>query len=865
MAQQATIGRRMRRWALFGTTILAAGVAASAALAADPAGAPSTATTTTTGPTLPELVVTARLVAENVQKVPVAVSVFNAQTLQTENIQTAQDLEFHTPSLNMFNNYNHTVAAISIRGQSGGTVTYFSEAPDLVLAGAPFFDTASVQVLNGPQGTLFGRTSTAGAFLVTPQHPVLSGDAVTGFVNGRVGDYGRLEITGAANLPLIPDHLALRIAARHEHVDGYTHLIGTNTNLDEDNNDQFRFSIEGHWGHFDNYAVFDYVRVDQTPASQELKAANPGVAILSLPGLVALGVPALAFAGTLQCPAAVAVGQAPDQLTCANQRLGLLAAAKSALVAEGARVAPGGNAVRSTPASYDGLDMRELLDHRDFIDIAQYDFGHVGFTDLSVKNIFSIQQTASTETQIFDGIGGRLEEASAQLSAGGGSSNQIGTHAFGTLGPRVPTYTEEFQLHGNINDGTLVWTGGVFYSDTPLTHDTTGVPNLFKVFSGVLQPNLGYSVAFPFNNGGSTTATSLYANGDLSLERWVRGLHISGGYAYAWDNSRSQGLTPIINFTTGVITPGPATVTGTSSSGDSWNFAIDEQVSPDLAFYATTRHGYRPGGTNTAAGCSQLPQCPATFGPEQVQDVELGAKWQFATGDVRGRVTADVYKMWYTNIIVGFSTTIGAQSVPYSNNAAAAELQGFELVGSLLVGKSLEFDGTFSYSHDRYTKFISSDPFNQAKPGDAICVPPLSANTCLLNLSGEEFPISPEEKGSLTTRYFLPVDESLGRISATGTLYVQSKEYLVQTPHRIAQLGGPSALAAITQPSFWRLDARIDWENIAGSRFSAALFGNNLTNKTYGLGGTFQLFTFGMFTEIYYPPRMWGGEVSYKW
>jgi len=130
----------------------------------------------TAEPTIEEIVVTARRTQENLQDVPMVITAFDSDDLERKSIRNSRDLMFHTPSLTARTSQGGLHGGYSIRGLSGGVTTYnyHAEAPlgPRTVTGT-LLDIASVQVLNGPQGTQFGRANTAGAVLVTPATPDL--------------------------------------------------------------------------------------------------------------------------------------------------------------------------------------------------------------------------------------------------------------------------------------------------------------------------------------------------------------------------------------------------------------------------------------------------------------------------------------------------------------------------------------------------------------------------------------------------------------------------------------------------------------------------------------------------------------------
>ena len=118
-----------------------------------------------------ESIVTARRTSENLQEVPVAVTALTPEMLDRQNIVSASDLMFAVPSLTVAPTLTTLSNAYVIRGLPSGVQIYFAEAPccNASTGSLPFLDMQSVQVLNGPQGTLFGRSSAAGTEYSNPR------------------------------------------------------------------------------------------------------------------------------------------------------------------------------------------------------------------------------------------------------------------------------------------------------------------------------------------------------------------------------------------------------------------------------------------------------------------------------------------------------------------------------------------------------------------------------------------------------------------------------------------------------------------------------------------------------------------------
>ena len=163
---------------------------------------------------LSTVTVNARKVEENLQDVPVAVTAFDGAALEAQGAVEFSDIAAFTPGFaTVPGTANPSSFALSIRGQvqndilatlepSIGTYVdglYWARAYGL---NQDLLDIQNVQVLKGPQGTLFGRNTTGGAVLLNTNDPVLSG-GVSGMVQGRLGNLNEQTGTAVINIPII--------------------------------------------------------------------------------------------------------------------------------------------------------------------------------------------------------------------------------------------------------------------------------------------------------------------------------------------------------------------------------------------------------------------------------------------------------------------------------------------------------------------------------------------------------------------------------------------------------------------------------------------------------------------------------------
>ena len=256
-----------------------AGVAACAMLAAGNAHAQSASTTSVkTSGGLETVIVTAQKRSERAQTVPLTVTAFSAKTLQNTQVRDVSDLSGTVPNFQISAGASGPGAAtITLRGLSFQDIEKSFEPPiGLVLDGvylatstgqvAQAFDFTSVEVLSGPQGTLFGKNTTGGVINITRSKPDPSADHVSGKVELTGGNFGEHDGQIAINVPLIKDVLAMKLAAFSQNNDGPYKDITLGHNLGA--RDYQAFSAALDWRPDPNSDV--YLILDRTTDHSEL-------------------------------------------------------------------------------------------------------------------------------------------------------------------------------------------------------------------------------------------------------------------------------------------------------------------------------------------------------------------------------------------------------------------------------------------------------------------------------------------------------------------------------------------------------------------------------------------------------------------
>lgn len=199
-----------------------------------------------------EIIVTAQRQSQRLQDVPIAVSAFNAQALERQQIRTTSDLQLSLPSVT-FTKTNFTSSSFTIRGIGDlcvgvtcdtATAIHINDAPlfQTRLFEGEFYDLAQVEVLRGPQGTLFGRNATSGVVNFRTAPPVLN--KLEASADVEYGNYNSTKVKGMINVP-IGENLAVRASGYYLRRDGYTTNLYDGSKID--NRDMYGVRASLRW------------------------------------------------------------------------------------------------------------------------------------------------------------------------------------------------------------------------------------------------------------------------------------------------------------------------------------------------------------------------------------------------------------------------------------------------------------------------------------------------------------------------------------------------------------------------------------------------------------------------------------------
>lgn len=708
-----------------------------AALAQEASADQSSSTSASTD----EIVVTARRTSEKIQSTPVSVTAFNGDTLRSANIQNTADLMMKTPGVFLSGSGGRENSVFQIRGQSKAlsgsnapaVVSYFADVPQPTFgSGVSTYDMASVQVLKGPQGTLFGRNTTGGAVLYYPTAPSYK---LEGYLEGGYGNYDRRQLEGALTLPIIADRLSVRVAGRYEKRDGYTRNIGAGGDLDDVNSRAFRVSVLAEpTDTIRNLTIFDWYRNYYTGDAVVLTD------VLASPSLV-------------------------DLLGVRDSLLAELAAQR----ARGSRV------VDSDADPAMNRTRRWGVTNRTDITLG----------DVQLTNIFGYRKTYVEYNINTDGTP-RLDSTLAP----GLTLPLLNAGAIN----HVEQYTEEVQLKGNLLDDKIDWLLGGFYLKSR-PYGTTGTGNDVGFFSSYPLATFQYNFYTEnsralFGNINvklDSVAQGLRFNAGVryTWDKEVACVATQGTLANP--NGSPPNVQPD-QCPSSPLLVGPS-VNRAKSSAPTWTLGLDWQVTPDLFAYVVTRRGYRTGGINTPTFAGRLTPYQS-FGPEKVTDVEAGVRtdWNLG-GDVKLRFNASVFSGWYNGVQIALSglVTQAAACQPGVNNPAPISPDGDcnptndPQTGTMLVnaGKSrvsgIDLDGRIAFG-DRLSltygaNFIDTKTISLQAP---------AAVQPYLQLQEIPFDLVAKRTYTLGLQYNLPLGQ-LGELGASADYYHSSPLHFVNT------------------------------------------------------------------------------------
>jgi iron complex outermembrane recepter protein len=798
-----------------------------------------------------EIIVTARRTDERLQDVPVAVAAFDNRALERSTVQELSEVKSIASGLNFNSEGGKSTTNVSLRGigqlpvglTTPGVVTYFNNIAIPSLGSSiPTYDIANIQVLKGPQGTLFGKSTLGGAILVNTVQPNLYD--VEGYVRGTYGRFEYRAIEGAINVPIVPGKIALRLAGQIRRQDERIRSLdadffatpevqalgvsdpnaGDYPGFDDVNNDSVRASLTiAPSDRFSNTTVAEYFRADERAAGLYLFKAD---------------------LAALQNTALFPLMGDPTRAAIAVQ----LAALAQDYAQENPRGAfdggiNGGQAYRKSVAIVNTTSF-ELTD------------------SLSLRNIFGYRKSTNEQS---------INTSALPILDQGGIPNPF----FGGLvtQPFITYFAEQRYVRDYIdNDFQILYDGasglngilGAYYSvDGPagpsgdqfttfsslgrIPATTTHVKNRsFAIYSQVTIPltdrlnlNLGgrYSwdkAEFCYNPGNAATFES------VSFDECKQNVADRVGTATEFSDGFGQA--------------------SVKDSYPTWTVGFDYKATPDLLLYVTSRRGVRPKNLNFPLFESDPVTCPSgnysiscvdltsyqTIKQERVTDIEIGEKLTFNLSGARGRINLAGFYSKYENATQFLSNsgnfmfprgTLDAPPSSFIINAADLSIYGLEIDASVSPDDSLTIGFNGAITKTKIDKLLPVNTGGELGPNVG-------------SFGREQInKLTPSFSGTFSASWISPVHPADADLIFSGDLYMTD------------DFGGQQGFQL---EGYSLVNGRVDLKGIANSGLDLGFYVKNLFDVEYQAGVSVIL-PAAPYNSLYLgPPRTWGVEAKYS-
>lgn len=799
-----------------------------------------------------DIIVTARRTEERLQDVPVAITAFDSKALERSTIQELADVKSIASGLNFNSEGGKSTTNVSLRGigqlpvglTTPGVVTYFNNIAIPSLGSSiPTYDVANVQVLKGPQGTLFGKSTLGGAILVNTVQPDLF--SFTGYLKGTYGRFDYRSIEGAINIPIVEDKIALRIAGQVRRQDPRIRSLdadffalpevqalggltdpnaGTYRSFDNVKNDSVRVSLtikpaEG----ITNTTVGEYFKADELASGLYLFKAD--LAALQNTALYPL------LGDASRAARAVQIANLAEAYAQAHPRGAFDGGIN------------GGQAYRKSIAVVNTTDI-ELSD------------------SFSIRNIFGYRKNTNQQS---------INTAAVPVLDPGGVANPF----FGGLvtQPFITYYAEQRYVRDYIdNDFQVIYKGA------------SGVDGLIGVYYSVDGPAGASGDQFTtFSSLGRIPPTTTHVkNRNLAIYSQFTvpltdRLNFNVGGRYSWDraefcyNPGNTATFQSVGFSE--CKQNIADRVGTSTefsdgfgrasvkdSYPTWTVGFDYKVTPNLMLYITSRRGVRPKNLNFPLFESAPVTCPSmaystacvdlrgyqTIKQERVTDVEIGEKLNFFLGGARGRLNIAAFYSKYENATQflsnsgNFTFPRGTLDAPPSSliiNAADLNIYGVEIDASVSPDRNLTIGFNGAFTQTDIAKLLPVNTNAELGPNVG------SFGAAQINK------LTPTFSGTFSASWITPVHPADADLVVSGDLYMT------------ADYGGQQGYQL---QGYTLANGRIDLKGIAGTGLDLGFYVKNLFDVQYQAGVSVILPN-APYNSLYLgPPRTWGVEAKYS-
>lgn len=625
------------------------------------------------GGTLEEIVVTARKREESLQETPIAVSAFSANDMEQRNLSNLMEVGNFTPNVSISattRGAGGPSANVYIRGVGQDDFLFTTDPgvgiyidgvyhPRTIGGVMDLLDLERVEVLRGPQGTLFGKNTIGGAINVVSAKPA---EEFGGSAQISLGNQGRIHARGMVDLPIAEGSLYSKGAFSYKQRDGYGDRFDftTGAKVDEDLGDEEQIAFRGalRWLASEDVTVdfsADYTEYDQNSLPTVLVAADPagGVPIQLWNALIG-GPAGTPFDGRYLIPDNVedSFGTGPNKVDFEGW---------------------GVNA--TIEWELDWVTLKSITAYREF----EARFGRDG--DGSPLDIVA---TDNRQDQ---------DQFSQELQAYGSAFDDRLNWQAGIF------YFEEFGRDQN----QVVLASGLFNALEAIPGQLTGAPCAAPFLAPGCPGNpINPALDLNFNifNEIDITSVAVFSQGTFEV---TDKLSVTAGLRYTYESK---------DYTLEHSRPASGTfIVPLTLVEDSWNEMtpmgnIQYQWTDDFMTYFTVSKGFKSGGFNGRP--TVLSAAVDTFDPEKVTSFELGLKSEWL--DSRLRFNAAIFRMDYSDLqvnVVSFQPSTGTL-VLRTDNIGDADVEGVELEMQFVPAEGWELGWNLGYLNFEITELDPS-------------------------------------------------------------------------------------------------------------------------------------------------------------
>ncbi|MDG2048353.1 MAG: TonB-dependent receptor [Halioglobus sp.] len=795
-----------------------------------------------------EVVITARKRVERLQETPIAVSAFSAEALRVAGITNIRDLQESVPGLSI-SEMGNKAPSIFIRGvgqkESSAALDpgvgvyinsiYIARTDSQLL---DLMDTESIQVLRGPQGTLFGKNNTGGALLVTTKKPYI--DALETAVSVRIGDYGRRDFKVSTNIPLNDSTLATRVSIKSTHMDGY--LKNTFNGAEYGDQDRLGATARVYWEPSDTFSAdlfYYWSQVDERGAGLTCFFQNPDSVFntFTWPG----------FTTPKSYESRCRISEAESS---------------------NGKVLINGPSKFEMSSQIIGLTVNWKYDDFEIKSISSWSYQN----DIGIVNDSDATDIAGVETGPL-AVRGGLE---ASLASGYGNFSIPDNETRNQ-------YSQELQLTGTAFDNRLSYTSGFFVAIEELKNTMSGNMVGDKGYSYKANVSTIIPKIIGTNSDLSSDSYAFFAQGTYQFTDWYQ---ITAGTRYTIEKRQRKallykedcnailtnrlvqdaidlcafdvlGLGDPSNFYVNPPTVLPVRLAGENGSAEAdkkwsrWtptitgafslpNRYLEGSIFDSTLLYLTYSKGFKSGGFEMKG--LEISQ----FEPESVSSYEIGIKLDAFSQ--RLRFNTAFFYMDYDDIQIRI-TEQGqsfADILLFIDNAGAATIQGFEMELTARPFPNIVLNATTGYTDARYDQFIASDV-------DTSAIPPVQST---IDRSDEDFAAIPKLTYSFSAMGILPT--GIGVFTPRLSMYYRDSLYTGLDA--TAWDSRFRNLATIDDVTLWNF--RLGYTPVDNDDIQLWFFIDNLANENYFQGGFSNTESLGAGSYVLGPPRTYGFEAS---